>query len=479
MNCERLREILSAWLDGELSAQDVEIVESHLNQCEDCRTAAEVSRRQDQELKQAFHWVRAASERLSQSVIQQLPERGHSLDSFQPTSQRAQIASRRRSTLAYWVTLLAAAAACFVLGLSVASQKSKPELNSVVSNDHANSVETEPLVAKLVVATGNLSLRQPRDPDWTSVSERPPVECISKSEFRTGPDVCCELRTTEGCVIRLDKSTEIKLWSPRRIELRKGQIWCLAPDQVVMEVFTVSQEPASNERAVNPTMPTDALQCVCPSGNAEIMAQCRPGDVQVISARGEIQVRTLDDQCRLQTGEVARVSQGKLAANSVPREMLTAERWIYPLLMRKGHRDAELQSRVNDLLANLGRAKMANLYEEELRSLGEYCVLPLAKYVLSPISHDSPAQRQQAARIMTDLAPNWAVPDLIELLNDREAAIRVMAALALQRITSQTFGVAIDDWKSSSQELDSARQKWQQWRDKNLDRLVIPPGWEA
>ena len=40
MDCERLRKLIPARLDGELSARESEAIESHLAQCADCRALA-------------------------------------------------------------------------------------------------------------------------------------------------------------------------------------------------------------------------------------------------------------------------------------------------------------------------------------------------------------------------------------------------------------------------------------------------------
>ena len=140
------------------------------------------------------------------------------------------------------------------------------------------------------------------------------------------------------------------------------------------------------------------------------------------------------------------------------------------LLMRKGHDSPELGDRVNRLLANLGRSKMANLYEDEIRSLGEHAVLPLLRFVQSPTSRDDPYQRQSAMAIIADVAPTWVIGDLIGLLSDDEPHVRTQAATALLRLTRQTHGRAPTAWSAPLSDCEESLQRWHQWWQTNAHR---------
>src|SRR5207302_4453386 len=144
-----------------------------------------------------------------------------------------------------------------------------------------------------------------------------------------------------------------------------------------------------------------------------------------------------------------------------------------PLLIRKGHADRELAERVDDLLARNGDSKQSELYEAEIRSLGEYAVLPLLRYVESPRSLSDGERRLVAMRIVSDLAPPWAIGDLIGLLMHSDADVRFLSAAALERLTNQTQGVPTETWRGNPPEWEPAAAAWQSWWSKNSGRYPM------
>ena len=117
--------------------------------------------------------------------------------------------------------------------------------------------------------------------------------------------------------------------------------------------------------------------------------------------------------------------------------------------------------RVNEMLAMLGRTKMAHLYEYEMRSLGDHCVLPLTRFVQSPQSNDDIYRRREAARIASDLASPAYIPAMIELLDDADPDVRVVAARALLRLTGSTRGFDEAYWRAA--DLEAGRASWRAW----------------
>jgi len=126
-------------------------------------------------------------------------------------------------------------------------------------------------------------------------------------------------------------------------------------------------------------------------------------------------------------------------------------------------------------LARVGETKQPELYETEIRSLGEYSVLPLLRYVESPRSDSNPRRREAAMRIISDLAPAWAIGDLIGLLKHSDADVRSLAAAALIRLTQQTQGVTTDKWRGAPADWQPAAAAWQSWWNKNSDRFPHLP----
>jgi anti-sigma factor RsiW len=50
-NCSKISELLSAYLDGEISAKDKEIVETHLTECASCKQKLEIMQKTQNILK--------------------------------------------------------------------------------------------------------------------------------------------------------------------------------------------------------------------------------------------------------------------------------------------------------------------------------------------------------------------------------------------------------------------------------------------
>src|SRR5690606_40114537 len=158
-----------------------------------------------------------------------------------------------------------------------------------------------------------------------------------------------------------------------------------------------------------------------------------------------------------------------------PGNLVHAERWMQPLLTLGGHGNPELLQRVDALLARIGRTKLAYLYEQDLRNLGEYGALPLLRFVQSEASPQEPDRRHTAMDILADTAPIWMVPDLVALLEDDDPAIRVASARGLARLTGTDQGKAPEKWAADPTELTAAVSQWRQWWQQHRFACPTPP----
>src|SRR5690348_2950629 len=75
MNCERAIELISARIDGELSAADEAALEGHLAECPACAAAAEAFELQDAELRHTFDQRRHQAGAVAERVAGRLPRR--------------------------------------------------------------------------------------------------------------------------------------------------------------------------------------------------------------------------------------------------------------------------------------------------------------------------------------------------------------------------------------------------------------------
>jgi HEAT repeat protein len=86
-------------------------------------------------------------------------------------------------------------------------------------------------------------------------------------------------------------------------------------------------------------------------------------------------------------------------------------------------------------------------------------------------------KRREAARIVADVATSWAIPELINLLNDPDGDVRYSAAKALQRLTGQNLNRDPNQWRDQSfAACVPTIETWHSWWEKNKQRY---PGADA
>lgn len=459
MDCLQAQLLINARIDNEIGADDRTLLEAHLATCGECRETHEALCAQDAELRRAFQPLRTAADRLADRVIAELP------DETKTVAPSAQGRSPR------WVSLLLATAVGFLAAV-VIFQPWKPPPRLVQQVDPPKSIPSQPVpVARLVFATGAIEVRTDPDKDWQSVTEIAAFTCPSNGAVRTADDVRCELITSDDCVIRMNVGTEVSFHSPSSVELRRGQIWCRSPADVILEVVPAESDTgtAKPTRQKTPSL----WSCTTPIP-ASFLTTIEPdGKAQVTTAGGEVSLKTRDGSRWLKSGETATITEGRVATSRA-RNQLLASSWMAPLLVSKGHADRDLQQRVDQLLARIGESKLSSLYEHEIRGLGEYCVLPLLRYLQSPKSKPQSFKRSKAMRIVADLAPSWAIGDLIGLLDNADPDVRFLAATALFRLTEQTHRCPPTSWRAASPECKQARTDWLQWWTSNRSRFPMP-----
>src|SRR5262249_35136250 len=147
----------------------------------------------------------------------------------------------------------------------------------------------------------------------------------------------------------------------------------------------------------------------------------------------------------VRSGEAATIINGQIDHKDQVRELALATSWVHGILILKSRDNKELAKRLDDILAQIGQGKAEFMAENEIRSLGDHCVLPMTRYIQPERSQANRNKRQMAARILSDLAQPWSIPDLIKLLADDDKDVRYQAAKALRRLTSLTFNRSPED----------------------------------
>jgi hypothetical protein len=461
MKCREFQAQYKQWIAGTADETAARALEEHANKCEFCQaylnTEEFVSEQDDETLRTALAEPQAAA-RVAERVIEQLA-----------SPQLLAILKRKpTSTWATWLVPLLTLVAGFLLALFVLPQPEKK-----ADPTQSPVVQVPPVsIAHFVAATGPVEMFDDKQQNWVPIQQDKLkyMLCPSDTRLRTTADVRCELQTGEGCVIRLNDQTEVTLRGSSSIELSQGQVWCRSPRETKLEV-RVTAVNAANEKQPKSEQPS--MWSVGPSC---VMTGIQPaGHVQVVNSEGEINLRTATGEQRLDPGQVAEISNGEITRPARRVDPLLSTRWMQPLLVQRGPHDAELKQRVDTLLAQIGQSKIATLYEQEIRSLGEHGVLPLVRFIQSPLAEKDPVRRNAAMELTADLAPVWLIPDLIDLLEHSDSYVRRQAAATLHRLTGLNMNLSPDDWREKPNEGQTAAlTEWRNWWAAHREQYPTP-----
>lgn len=440
MNCHQTTDQLSTWLDGELPADAAIAIEDHLASCSACATKADELRSLNSQLSNLFAADRLRSQRVTDCVSNQLL--------LQSPSASTTTKSRANSPLSLgwrvrWVaSLVAATAAGFLVAMIVLPQTPElPQATEIVQRTSNEPPSTRSPFATVEVATGPVEVA----PITTSVFTRPQIPVVEVGmKMRTGPKKC-ELRTADGTTIRLDRDTVISVPRDNELVLEQGRLWCRRSAEGPMTVKSDGTAAKVDNAVVGLSR--------CDDGTELIALE---GDVEVVGGKWSSVV------C---AGKKVRYNTDSVLAESGIDNPVLATRWLNELLLLNDDNDAELQARVEQLWAAVGFAKLQNLYEDELRSLGVGCVSPLTSFLKSDdADHQQSQRRILATKILADVAGFRSIPVFVELLEDENGDVRLHAARGLQRLTGRDLGVDAKRWRdASAAERAKWRADWQNW----------------
>jgi hypothetical protein len=445
MNCDESLNLIGARLDGELSPDDRVQLDAHLAECAACRGTSDAMTAQHVELSRAFAPRRRAAREVAERVIAQLP--------------------RRSAWRIPWMTMIVSAAAGFAVAFGVFHRPAERTGTNPIAGTQGNPPTTVAAtkaapVAQLALATGAVEMCCVGDTGWSPMPTG--GEVAAGTRVRTGPDVRCELKMSDGSEVRLNAGTEVKLASPRRVELAGGQMWS-----------TVAH-------AETPHDPFEARagDAVFTAMGTQFDLQAQPTAAILTVVDGTVRVNSGKVQDTVRAGEQMRVEgDGRLGSKEQIYDLALATRWVNEILVMKGRDNPEMAKRIDDLFARIGQEKMSYMYEEEIRALGDHCVIPLTRYIQSDRSKGDQAKRAIAAHIVSDVAPQWAIPELIKLLGDNSGEVRFYAATGLQRLTHHTHGRSPEQWRTDNvYACRPSMEAWQTWWKENRERYPgVPP----
>jgi hypothetical protein len=208
------------------------------------------------------------------------------------------------------------------------------------------------------------------------------------------------------------------------------------------------------------------------SGPVEFDIDVNAGQPKLVVFQGRVDT-TLNSRLAVAgVGQQLLCSDGHIDQSKPEADLASAMAWMDQILILKGRDNPELNRRIDDLFAQIGATKIDFMYEDEIRGLGDHCVLPLVRYIESVRSASQEYKRALAAKIVSDVAQPWAIPELLQLLDDRNGDVRASAATALQRLTGQTLGRSPQAWHDDSPLLcEPTEQAWQQWWQSNREKF--------
>lgn len=435
MQCEDAIQLISAKIDGELAAADRQRLEAHLADCGDCRATAEAMQLQDAQLVRAFHPRRSAAAAVAEQVV-------------------GRLAPRNAVRGVWWAPVLASAAAGFLLAVlmfrpwqRVLEPTSRP-LPVQVAHDTVEN--RSPAVGRLDLATGAVEFLPPGQTDWQPMATGGGFPAGTR--IRTGSGVRCEFVMTDGSEVRVNENTELLIKAPRQIDLTAGQV-----------SSSVVKQPAPFQVAV-----ADAT--VTAVGTRFDVSR-QPRRIILAVLQGSTRLAAGRFQQTVSEGSVVQLVDGRASEVTGERELQRATRWIDEILIRKDPASPAVHQRIDDLMAHLGEVKGLLLDDNELRSLGDHCVVPLTRYIQSDRSRGNELKRREVSNIVADVAQPWCIPYLIELLDDRDGTVRFNAARALLRLTGDDQGRSPEQWRDEP--LSACRptaDAWKKWWQTNRDR---------
>lgn len=496
MNCHEVLESLSAWADGELSAAPKSRIDAHLATCEACRMAGDEMRR--------------IGDALSDELLVSVGDRNEvtrrflaSVDGAAPREEAGETAGdsagarpgmgRRSRDWAWYLGLLVSAAAGFLLAWAVfgiGPADSSREANSPPSprkssestagssrvGDHReNTAEGKDDdhggvddFALVNVSLGQIESRENTNATWQALPEIARFRCPPSSELRTQEKAVCELQLANGSIVRLDESSTVRFINEEKIEVVSGQVWCQAGENGELSVSSVEPQVSGNSHA----KVAWTAKCV---GDTCVVTSVKGQETNVFASKGNVNISSDKRSRSLKRGEMVRIVDGEIVPFRDNFDPVAATRWIHTILKEKGPNNPELNERIRELLVEAGYTKVNFLYEEEIRNLGQHAVLPLLEYLADQQFQDDRFNRRRAARLASDLAPSWVIPQLIEHLDDHDTQVVVPCAVALQRLAGTDLGFALESWSGDAQRRQEVQAAWREWWRLRKDQMPAGP----
>ena len=397
IQCDQIRDQMSAALDGELDADLLQALSEHLEGCDDCDREWKLLVEVDQQLRREL--VSPAACEIDRPIGPVV------------------VASARTWTAAISVFGMAAAI-LICAAISWTKPAEAPHLR-------ATNPDARQFAATLVHATGPVEVYDSDAGAWLAWApeENPLLEYGVR--LRTQSAVRCEFQTIKNGTVRLDEDAELVWKHADEVMLLKGRMWCVAPADESISV----QLPVLAQNQI--------ATFVCPS-QSESHYATEPPMITCTSTSDENETVTAKFEawsCSVNPGETVQIGNDQ-NVESDEQMVAVAKAWQLPLLAsRESH--AELNQSVTWLLSPIGYTKATHFNEKQIRALGPAGAIPLLAYVKHSGSEMSQqTTRRTAMQLTFDVADPSALPMLRELRSDDDEVVADLADRIIQRIQS-------------------------------------------
>ncbi len=436
MICSDVVNLLSTWMDGELTGQQAEAVQKHVASCPSCDALAVELRQLHRDIQEQFQSVSQSGSRVADRVVNQLPLQTESV-----------VAVKRSSPWPSVASIVASVAAGFVLAMCTIPRDRPPLI------EKAEAIVVPATFAAVGASTGPLEV----SPIAGSVFARHDSPLLAVGmKLRTGKHKS-EFVTPAGATIRLDADTEVSFPTTDELVLESGRMWCRTGENAAKLAIS----------SCGTTIEVAAATCD---------VSCDADGGELIALAGEVRIVGNDWQSNVQGGKKVSFTSRSIVETRAVTNAIIETRWVHDLLRQRPRHDGELEERVEKLWASLGYSKLRYLYVDELRAIGSSCVGPLTAFLASEKDiHQKDHRRGLAAEIVGDVADFGTLERLVDLLNDRDAEVRMHMARGLKRITGRDLGLSPDQWRNASvEERTQGVTRWRTWLQNRAQSARTP-----
>lgn len=284
------------------------------------------------------------------------------------------------------------------------------------------------------------------------------VDLDAEMFVKTGPGGRAAVDFADGTELRLNENSELHLNAPRKATLKIGTAYLIVKRNEAQEFeLTTPFAPLkmSGGSFVASFLKRDPNAPEYKTvSRTETIITVLEGKVNVISRR-YAQYLTAGYTCNLVDAQLNTPDPTKLPMHRT--------RWVHEILVARGGKPSdEIGMRVSAMLDRLGAVEKDDPSEAGLRSLGEYAASGLAQYLKIPSGASDLPRRRAAARVLGDVCPATTPRDLLPLLKDKDAQIRVAGAKGLKRVTGEDLGKDEAWWSTD----DAATAGFKLWDEK-------------